>query len=143
MDTRDDVVAAKLVLPKRALVAEDNPINAQIASVQLKDIGFEVDVVKDGSMAIDKFSTSEVGYYGLILMDLMMPVMNGMEAAKAIRELDRSDAKTVPIVAVSANSYPEYTKDIEENGVNCFITKPYNKKQIQELAMRLTGNEVV
>lgn len=142
MDTREEV-SVKLVLPKRALIAEDNPINAQIASVQLKDIGFEVDVVRDGSMAIDKFGASEAGYYGLILMDLMMPVMNGMEAARAIRELDRSDAKTVPIVAVSANSYPEYTKDIEENGVNCFVTKPYNKKQIQELAMKLTGNEVV
>lgn len=132
-----------MILPKRALIVEDNPINAQIAAVQLKDIGFEVDAVRDGAMAIEKFSESEEGYYGLILMDLMMPVMNGMEAAKAIRELDRSDAGIVPIVAVSANSYPEYTKDIEENGVNCFITKPYNKKQIQELAMKLTGNAVV
>ena len=110
------------------LLVDDNEINAEIASLQLRDIGLEVEWVTDGQKAVAAFENSGLNHYSIIIMDIMMPVMDGIEAIKVIRELDRSDAMSVPIIAVSANNF---SNEISQNGVSCFITKPYSKSFFQ------------
>lgn len=119
-------------LKKIALLVEDNEINAEIAMMQLKSMGFEIDWVLNGARAVENFGQSEEGFYSLVVMDIMMPVMDGLEATRIIRRLDREDAKTVPIVAITANAFPEDKEASFENGVTSFITKPYSKAQLQE-----------
>ena len=90
------------------LLAEDNELNAEIAQTLLTDEGAEVTVVSDGKQAVDLFASKSAGTFDAILMDIMMPVMDGLTAAKTIRALERSDAKTIPIIAMqSAASQPE------------------------------------
>ena len=119
-------------LKKIALLVEDNEINAEIAMMQLKSMGFEIDWVLNGARAVENFGQSEEGFYSLVVMDIMMPVMDGLEATRIIRRLDREDAKSVPIVAITANAFPEDKEASFENGVTSFITKPYSKAQLQE-----------
>lgn len=119
-------------LKKIALLVEDNEINAEIAMMQLKSMGFEIDWVLNGARAVENFGQSEEGFYSLVVMDIMMPVMDGLEATRIIRRLDREDAKSVPIVAITANAFPEDKEASYENGVTSFITKPYSKAQLQE-----------
>ena len=83
-----------------------------------------VDVARNGQEAVDMFSENKVGRYDLILMDIMMPVMNGLDATKAIRDLDRADAKTVPIIAMTANAFAEDVARCKEAGMNEHIAKP-------------------
>lgn len=113
------------------LLVDDNEINAEIASLQLRDIGLQVEWVTDGQKAVEAFEKSTVNQYAIIVMDIMMPVMDGIEAIKAIRELDRADASTIPIIAVSANNFSSEVGQISQNGVSCFITKPYSKSFFQ------------
>lgn len=117
------------------LLVDDNEINAEIASLQLRDIGLQVDWVTDGQKAVSAFADSEINHYSIIVMDIMMPVMDGIEAIKAIRELDREDAAIVPIIAVSANNFSDEVGQISENGVSCFITKPYSKAVFQNTVL--------
>lgn len=118
---------------KRALLVEDNEINAEIARLQLEDIGYEVEWVANGARAVECFGDSEQGYYRLILMDIMMPVMDGLEAIRIIRNLNREDSKTIPIIAITANAFPEDKEQSFSNGASCFIPKPYGKKQLQDI----------
>lgn len=119
-------------LLKTALLVEDNEINAEIAMLQLKTMGFEVDWVLNGARAVENFGQSEEGFYKLVIMDIMMPVMDGLEATRIIRRLDREDAKKVPILAITANAFPEDKEASFENGVTSFITKPYSKAELQQ-----------
>ncbi len=112
---------------KRVLLVEDNEINAEIAKQQLLDMGFEVEWVSNGARAVEVFGESELDYYDLVIMDLMMPVMDGIEATKIIRRLEREDAATIPIIAVTANSYSEDEQTSVSSGITRFITKPYNR----------------
>lgn len=123
---------------KRALLVEDNEINAEIASLQLKDMGYEVEWVANGARAVERFGESAEGFFSLVVMDLMMPVMDGVEATRIIRHLARKDAAVVPIIAITANAFPEDREQSIENGVSCFITKPYGRKQLQEAVEKLT-----
>lgn len=116
---------------KRILLADDNEINAQIAALQLRDLGYFVETVSDGMKAVEAFRESEEYYYDAIIMDIMMPVMDGIEAITTIRGLDRADALDIPVVAVSANDYPEEHEQLIQNGVSCFVTKPYSKVKFQ------------
>ena len=95
---------------KRALVAEDNELNMEIIAYVLDDMGFTVDKTTNGQEAVDAFEQSPVGRYDIVLMDVMMPVMDGLTAAHRIRSLDRADAADVPIVATSANAFAEDVK---------------------------------
>jgi len=105
-------------------VAEDNEINAEILS-ELLDIEEAVcEIVENGKLAVERFNETEPGSYDAILMDVQMPVMNGYEAARAIRALERDDAKLIPIIAMTANAFAEDVKDAMDAGMDAHIAKP-------------------
>ena len=110
--------------PCRILMAEDNEINAMIATEILTSKGAQVDVVTDGRRAVDRFFGQAPGYYDVILMDVQMPVMDGRTAARTIRSLDRPDAGRIPIFALSADAFVEDERLSRESGMNGHITKP-------------------
>lgn len=109
---------------KRILVVEDNELNREIAYELLQETKAVVETAVDGQDAVDKVSASPEGYYDLIIMDIQMPVMNGLEATKAIRLLDRKDIKDMPIIAMSANAFAEDVQLSLEAGMNEHIPKP-------------------
>ncbi|MBQ9537394.1 MAG: response regulator [Desulfovibrionaceae bacterium] len=108
----------------RILLAEDNDLNAEIATVILSEQGAVVERAEDGQIALDLFSKSEPGYYNCVLMDLRMPNMNGYEATKAIRALNRPDAPALPIIAMTADAFAEDAKECLACGMNAHLTKP-------------------
>ncbi len=118
----------------RVLIAEDNELNGQILVELLEGEGYSVLHVTDGRKAVETFEASAPGEYGVILMDLLMPEMNGFEAAKAIRSLRRPDAGTVRIIACTANTFQEDQDKALESGMDDFIGKPIH---IDELLRKL------
>ena len=108
----------------KLLLAEDNDLNADIAELLLSDAGAEVTLVRDGKQAVDKFMSEPAGTFDAILMDIMMPVMDGLTATRAIRELERPDAETIPIIAMTANAFAEDAKKCLEAGMNAHLAKP-------------------
>lgn len=110
----------------RILLVEDIEINRMMAEAILMEFGFEVESVADGCDAVDAVSRSSEGYYNAILMDIQMPVMNGYEATRAIRALDRKDVQKLPIIALSANSRPEDRAMSFESGMNAHVAKPFD-----------------
>ncbi len=115
---------------KRVLLVEDNELNAEIAQELLEMTGLEVEWAENGQVAVDMFSNSPNGYYQMIFMDIQMPVMNGNEAARAIRALSRRDARGVPIVAMTANAFSEDVQASKNAGMNEHIPKPLDLKQL-------------
>ena len=114
------------------LLAEDNEINMEISKTLLESSGFNVKTAVDGEKAVEAFAASAVGEYRCILMDIMMPNMNGYEATKAIRSMDRQDAGTVPIIAMTANAFAEDIQTALDNGMNAHIAKPINVRIVME-----------
>lgn len=108
----------------RILLAEDHPINAEIAIEILTLKGIQVELAEDGEKAVRCFEQSDPGYFDLILMDMRMPNMGGIEAAKAIRACDHPEAVTIPIIALTANTFQEDRDMAKEAGMNDFLTKP-------------------
>ncbi|MGN0700074.1 MAG: response regulator [Oscillospiraceae bacterium] len=109
----------------KVLMAEDNELNAEIAVFQLEEYGMKVTRVVDGQEAVDTFADNPVGAFDVILMDIMMPRLNGHEAAKQIRSMDnRSDADTIPIIAMTANAFAEDVQASLNAGMNAHIAKP-------------------
>lgn len=106
------------------LLAEDNELNAEIAQTLLEDRGVTVDIAKDGREALDMFENHAPGTYSVILMDMMMPNMDGLSATRAIRALTREDAKTIPIIAMTANAFEEDAQKCFEAGMNAHLSKP-------------------
>ena len=106
------------------LLAEDNAINMEITTELLQTHHLEVVQAWNGKEALDIFAASEEGWFDLILLDMQMPVMDGCSAAKAIRNLHRADAKTVPIIAVTANAFSEDIAQTHQAGMNAHIAKP-------------------
>ena len=115
---------------KRLLVAEDNELNMEIAKEIFERAGFEVDCACNGKEAVEKFEASPNGYYDAILMDIHMPVMNGYEAARTIRALEREDAPTVIILAMTANAFYEDAQEAVKNGMNEHFAKPIDPEAI-------------
>lgn len=109
---------------KRLLLAEDNDLNAMIAVEILGNLGAEAERAEDGPVVVEMFEGSAPGYYDAILMDIQMPTYNGWEATRRIRALDRADATTVPIIALSANNYAEDARRSREAGMNGHTGKP-------------------
>lgn len=109
---------------KKALIADDHSINRLLEVKLLKRGHFETDVVVNGFECVKRFMASEVGEFDVILMDIKMPVMDGLEAARKIRELNRADAKTVKIIAMSASSYPEDIAKCFAAGMDGHVSKP-------------------
>ena len=117
----------------RILLAEDNELNWEIASELLSDLGVELDWAEDGQICLDKFAASPEGYYNAILMDIRMPVMTGYEATQAIRALDRSDASSVPIIAMTADAFSEDIQRCLSCGMNAHIAKPIDAVELARL----------
>lgn len=116
----------------RALLAEDNDLNREIADFILENEGIEVTNAIDGKQAVDLFADSAPGYFDVVLMDVMMPVMDGLEAAKRIRAMERSDAGTVPIFAMTANAFSDDVRLSQEAGMNEHLSKPLDSKLLIE-----------
>lgn len=119
------------------LVAEDNALNMEIAEFMLSEKGAAVTKAINGKEAVDIWKNSKEGTFELILLDLMMPVMTGIDAAKAIRNSDRSDAKTVPIAAMTANNLYEDITECEKVGMNGLLAKPLKADCLTELINNL------
>lgn len=115
---------------KRALVAEDNELNMEIVKFMLEDHGIVVDCVEDGLEAVKKFEENEPGYYDVIYMDIMMPNMNGWDATRKIRSMQRPDAGTIPIIAMSANAFAEDIINSRISGMNRHIAKPLDAESV-------------
>lgn len=121
----------------QVLLAEDNEINCEIVEFMLRDAGAEVVTAKDGKAAVDAFEASASGTFDCILMDLMMPVMSGYEAARVIRGLDRADARSVPIIALSANAFEADIALAKDAGMDAHLAKPVDIHRMFQVMSRL------
>ena len=125
------------------LLAEDNELNIDIAKTLLEDFGAEVDVAENGSIAIEKFIQAQEGEYDVILMDCMMPVLNGYEATQAIRGLGRADSAIIPIIAMTANAFDDDVRKCLESGMNDHLSKPFETvKVIKTIRKYVPGHRV-
>jgi CheY-like chemotaxis protein len=109
---------------KRVLLVEDNELNAEIAREILEMTGLEVEWAENGAKAVDRITSAEPNYFNLVFMDIQMPVMNGYDATRAIRALERSDTKMLPIIAMTANAFAEDVFAAKSAGMNGHIPKP-------------------
>jgi signal transduction histidine kinase/CheY-like chemotaxis protein len=125
--TEKPAVRYEIFAGKHALLFEDNNVNAEIAQMILGDAGVITDRAADGKAGLEMYAGSGDGYYDFILMDIRMPVMNGFEAAAAIRGMDRSDAATVPVIAMTADAFEESMTEAAAAGMNGYITKPIDR----------------
>ncbi|MEA5050009.1 MAG: response regulator [Oscillospiraceae bacterium] len=121
---------------RRILLAEDNEINAEIARSILQMKGCAVDIVENGAAAIEAFTTTPVGYYDAILMDVRMPIMDGLEAAKAIRAMKKADSQHIPIIAMTANAFQEDVNMSLDSGMNAHLAKPIDPAMLYETLER-------
>ena len=117
----------------KVLLVEDNELNIEVALMLLEDAGVSADVAKNGKEAVDKFLASKEGDYDLILMDVMMPVMNGYEATKTIRSSTHPLATTIPIIAQTANAFQDDIKKVKEAGMNAHISKPIEEENLLKI----------
>lgn len=136
--------AAERIMGMRLLVAEDNDLNYEVVSEILKGYGITCDRAENGQDCLEKFEASKADFYDAILMDMQMPVMNGVQAAAAIRALPRAEAMRIPIIAVTANAFPEDVKKCMAAGMDTYMSKPidvyrllWNLMQIQRMKQEL------
>ena len=120
----ETLATAELLKNAKFLLAEDNELNAEIAIQLLEMQGAKAILAKNGKEAVERFKESGIGEYQAILMDIQMPEMNGLDAAREIRALGRKDAGSIPIIAMTANSFQEDIDAAYGAGMNGFITKP-------------------
>lgn len=133
--------ANKMIFSGRCfLVAEDNAINAEILCELLAMYGARTVVTRDGAQAVREFAGKPAGTYDAVMMDIQMPVMNGYEAAKAIREMERPDAGSIPIVAMTANVFAEDIREAMAAGMNGHIAKPIDVEVMKEALLKVLGN---
>jgi len=109
---------------RRVLLAEDNAISTEVAVLLLESKGFQVDTAENGLRALEMFSKTEQGYYSAILMDIRMPLMDGLTAAANIRHLSNADARTIPIIAMTANAFDDDIEKSRASGMNAHLAKP-------------------
>jgi signal transduction histidine kinase/CheY-like chemotaxis protein len=123
----------------RALLAEDNAINRQIAELLLTGWGFAVTSAADGAEAVRLFASSSPGTFAIVFMDIQMPVLDGYEAARRIRKLPRPDAAAVPILAMTANAFAEDVERARAAGMNAHVSKPIDRGELHDAIARLLG----
>ena len=124
----------------RVLAAEDNSLNSEILKFILEDMGIKVNLVENGELAVKAFEESRSGEYAMILMDIMMPVMDGYEASRIIRNMKRPDAAKIPIIALTANAFAEDIVRSSEAGMDAHITKPIDENKLKECMLRLLAS---
>ena len=132
-------VSEKSIKGVHILLAEDNELNMEIAEFVLQNEGADVTKAWDGQEAVELFRNSEPGEFDVILMDIMMPVMNGYEATKMIRSLDREDAKEVPIIAMTANAFTEDRIRAKEAGMDEHVAKPVDGELLAKVIHKLVS----
>lgn len=117
---------------KHILICEDHPLNAKILVKLLERKELYAETAENGRIGVEMFQQSEEGHFAAVLMDIRMPEMDGLEAATAIRHLDRGDATEIPIIAVTANAFEEDVKLSEEAGMNAHLAKPVEPELLYE-----------
>jgi len=122
---------------KHILICEDHPLNQEIVTALLEENGMIVEIADNGEMGIEKFKNSQTGYYDMILMDIRMPIMNGYVATKNIRRLERDDAATVPIIAMTADAFGDDIAKCLSAGMNGHISKPIDTEKMIEVMSNL------
>ena len=126
----------------KALLVEDNDLNMEIAKFHLEQEDVKVFTAVNGQEAVDMFRESEVGYYDIILMDIMMPIMNGLDATRCIRSMDRADALAVPIIAMSANAFEQDIEMSLEAGLNTHLVKPLDGKKVTDTMKKYLSHKI-
>jgi CheY-like chemotaxis protein len=123
-EEKENEAQKALFTGRKVLLVEDNSLNREIAKKLLMGQGFQVDEAEDGKVAVEKVKSSYAEEYSAVLMDIQMPVMDGYEATKAIRDLDNRVLANIPIVAMTANAFGEERKKAFACGMNGYVTKP-------------------
>ena len=137
---KDEEIAEKYdIRGLHLLAAEDNELNAEIIEMLLTDDGAKVTVAKNGRQAVEHFENNPPGTFDAILMDVMMPVMDGIAATKAIRAMDRPDAKTIPIIAMTANAFEEDAKRCLAAGMTAHLAKPFQIEDVEKTIVECCG----
>lgn len=139
MEQKDEIQEAPVEFDftgKRVLLAEDNLLNAEIAEFLLNDKGLEVDIANNGVKAVEMFTLQAPGYYDAILMDIRMPIMDGLQATVNIRHLDKKDAATIPIIAMTANAFEDDVIKSKQAGMQAHIIKPIEPEHLYEALAR-------
>ncbi len=124
---------------KKVLLVEDNEINRMMATLVLKEVGIEPEEAKDGEEALLKILSRGAGYYDLVLMDIVMPQMDGITATKRIRELKVKGMDKLPIVAMTVETHPEELIKYERSGMNDYIEKPMDLDELKIILSRYFG----
>lgn len=127
---------------KRVLLVEDNEINQEVVGSILEMAGIKYDIAVNGRIALDKFSASQLNHYDAVLMDIRMPVMDGMEASRRLRTLDRPDAITVPIVALTADAYDDARQQVMQNGMTAYLAKPVYPNNLYKTLRDVCGTNM-
>ena len=136
-EATEEVVDISALQGKRVLVVEDNELNMEIIHTLLEEDGMQVEEVYDGQQAVTRIEQTPAGYYDLILMDIMMPVMDGLEATRRIRQMEREDCHTLPIVAMSANAFDEDVKRSLASGMNGHLSKPVDMGKLRKMLIKV------
>ena len=123
------------------MLTEDNPLNAEISIAILEELGITVEHAQDGSVCVELMMRRPAGYYDAVLMDIQMPMMNGYEAAKAIRRMDDPLKAGIPIIAMTANAFEEDRKAAFAAGMNEHIAKPVDLKTLTAVLERFLGQK--
>lgn len=127
----------------RALLVEDNELNMEIAKFWLEQEHVTVFTAMNGQEAVDAFEQSEIGFYDIILMDIQMPIMNGWEATKKIRCMNRADAMVIPIIAMSANAFEQDIEKSMQAGMNAHLAKPIDGDKVTETMKKYLANKII
>ncbi|MDE6775016.1 MAG: response regulator, partial [Ruminococcus sp.] len=120
----------------RILLVEDNELNREIAAEILNESGFCTEYAENGQIAVNMLKDSEPGYYKVVLMDVQMPVMNGYEASRAIRNLPDKQISEIPIIAMTANAFSEDVQEALKSGMNGHLAKPIDVKKLLDILMQ-------
>ena len=129
------------LIGRRILLCEDNQMNTEIASMLLKDKEMLVETAENGNIGLDKYKASPKDYYDIVLMDIRMPEMDGLEATRQIRALKRRDAKRTPIIAMTADAFEESIRAAKEAGMDDYITKPVEPGKIFETLQKYIADD--
>ncbi|MEG2174536.1 MAG: response regulator [Oscillospiraceae bacterium] len=128
---------------KRVLLVEDHLLNIEVAKKLLAAKHLEVEIAENGLQAIETFAQKDTGYYNAILMDIRMPVMDGLTAAKSIRQMRKADAKTIPIIAMTANAFDEDIEKTKAAGMDAHLAKPIEPQRLYQTMQRFLGGSEI